>query len=420
MIYIFLLIVVVSLSNIEIQLSQNIFLNIEPAIISLIWFALFLRVCMGTEFRVDKLLKTIIVFFVLALASNIINTISANMGYKPAIVSTAYLLQFVVYISIPFLATFYARSQKDIENCLRVMLLCYAIVLLYNVYLLSSGSADIYAGDYRHLGLKRGRLSGFWNFNSNTLAGYIALHVMLCVYILCSSSNRAVKSVVWILVAISLMVLPFTFSRESLLALIAGLGILIAFSERRRNIIMNILVPVCLLSVLVGFSARDMVSACIDRFASTFHFLQKGKTVMDANVRLPLWKSIISESSAGYHLLYGHGFFRKLVDSTYLSVLHSAGIFGLLSFLYFLGIVAKKIYVGIRSRENNLMYIIALSMFAQFLIYAAVGDMYANKRILIPLFIFLGLCFRNTDLTEDGAKEASIVPKREQVVQTSV
>lgn len=405
MFYVYLLLIVVTISNIEIQLSQRMFLNLEPAIIALMWLVVFFRVSKGREFRVDgKLSNSIVIFVGLALASNVVNTISGNMSYRSAIVSTAYLLQFATYISVLFLIPFFVDSPEDERNCLRILFLCFLIILFQNVYIIASGrlfTAVGGRGTIRYQGAIMERLSGFWDSRANVMGGYVVISIMFYLYMFLSSTSRILKIANGALIVFLLITIPYTFSRATLLMLITGLVSFFVLFEGKSQLILQT-VPIILICVLLGFVFSGPLSAYIGRFQSSFQFLAADEiTYLQANKRVPLWISVISELFSNHHFLYGYGFFQRHTDNMYLQILYSAGMLGFLPFLYFLGMTVRRMYRSISS-EKTIMGIMVLAAFVSFLVYAAFGDRFAGKRVLIPLFVLVGLYFRNIVSKDEG------------------
>ena len=401
---IFLLLSIVTFSSVEIPLSDKIFLHIEPVIISVMWYIVYLRIFSGhtniigsQEKVIDKKLIGSLFFFITVIFLTTLFNVGTN-GLKNTIVSILYLLQFTTYMSVMFLIPFYLNSEKDIANCLKFIFLCYLFISLISLKMLLSGeqfqsgiyiSGNIYVDPVKYQGQSFRRLSGFWSDNANTFGTYIGYSILFYFYLFSLQRKFIIRILLFCIIFLSFALLVFTFSRESLLALISGAIVFIMFSRKKISLILISTIIVTLFYIFV-----PDVNSFIDRLWNrSLGGLINGVPLTEINPRILIWISILRELFNEYHFFYGYGFNTAMTDNLYLSILHSSGFFGLVTFLYFIINILRKILINIQMGKNKRMGITVLSMFIFFLVQNVFATYSSNEKILIPFFTFLALYF---------------------------
>jgi O-antigen ligase len=186
--------------------------------------------------------------------------------------------------------------------------------------------------------------------------------------------------------------LPFTYSRSALVALVAG-GLIFSLIRPR------VIVPA---TILTFVTAIISVPANVrDRFMTNifkYHYIEplnQSLPVGPLHRRLTLWVSHLQRFNE--QLILGNGFFVTHMDNTYLTLLVGSGFIGIMLTLYlFSQFISDCIgtFLCCRVEADNFNSGLALgtaATFIGFLSWGLFSEVFARWRILGIVFLLIGL-----------------------------
>ena len=257
-----------------------------------------------------------------------------------------FVLKYMEYFVVYFMAANYLRSMKQIRSFLIAMLVTCAIVSLV-------GLAQIPTG---------GRITAPFEGEEgepNTLGGYLVLMLSMVLGLLLTLKERKKKAPLYGLVPLIVVPLLFTGSRGSWLAAIPMYLIFLILSKNK--------IPLVIGMVFVGLATPALMPEEVkNRFTYTFkkeqgygaQFQEKvGGVTLDtsASARLKSWKAVPQAVMKRLDfLLLGYGVtgWPFFVDAQYLKVLVDTGAIGLALFLMLIVALMREVWRIYRGTDD--------------------------------------------------------------------
>jgi len=408
MILIYTLIVTSCFFTYEYPLIGTTGLNIEPIIIIAMWLHIYAYTVVTRKWNIinKNLLNILGIFALIGFIATLLNISSLNM--EGFFLRIGYLMQYILYISLIFLIPFYVKSQKHIKNVMLLFFLSYVVVLILSAKMVLTGSLfqNVNPGDeVGYMGVRMSRLSFFSDYQSNAFGGFVVIGMLFCIYLLLQYKNRYIKLVMLPVLFLSFFELAFTFSREALLGLLVSLTVisLCLFKNKEGKKVFSITTIIG--GNLIIFNHIFDFSAFYNRFLAyehTFGYFSRD--------RLSYWINLLYELFDNPEKLFtGFGFYRTSADSAYVNIFYSLGIFGILIYFLFLYRLLYFIVRNINKHKSFHFSVIVLSMLTYFFVVDIFSDNFAVKKILVPLFMFIGLYFSLMKLegVQDAQKNTS-------------
>jgi hypothetical protein len=229
---------------------------------------------------------------------------------------------------------------------------------------------------------------GLGAFNSNTRAALLAFGFFLLFYAYNLYHTKLVRIFIVGILCIFSYALAVTFSRGALVALFSGLTCLFTLSNfRTRFRILTVIAMIMLIGICLEYEILRYYF--VERFYKTFrpdHF----HTIVLYNPRLYLWGDLLEQwiNSSLNYMLFGRGFFQNPSDNTYINILINAGLVGLSSYLCFIFLLVKTLF---HSDGPKVLRNSVVSALVVFIIFSFFVDIFANRKLLIPIFLFVGM-----------------------------
>jgi O-antigen ligase len=315
---------------------------------------------------------------------------SREITTKETIISGLYLVRFIEYFLLTFIALDLAKTPKYHRIILNALIVSATLLALAGFIQLKIkpdfGSFEILGWDPH-----QGRLLSTW-FDPNFIGGLFAFSLsIITALILDKKITKRHKK--WFIISGALMLyaLLITYSRSAYLAFLGGMGIIGLM--RSRQLLIGIIIASIL---LVSISARAQ-ERVINLYYTAQSLVGIGAELPDATARLRLdswdgaWTIIEDKPILGIgfntyaYAQNRYGFLDDLKkhsatgsDSTLLTIWATTGILGFLAYLWLLGTI---LWV---SRSNSL----AIGFFAG-IIALLIHSIFVNSLLFTPLLIFV-------------------------------
>lgn len=250
----------------------------------------------------------LVYFLVVTLAT----AFGVSLG-KVEILDTLFrLVKYVQYLLLFYLVMSTLRSRKEVTT--------FAWLLLA-----AGGVAGVYGSLQHHLS-STGVVTGPPGEDYNIFAGYLLIHLIMAISLLVSEIPFSQKVVILILAAPVAYALPYTFSRTSYVAILAGL-IFLGLHRYR---------PLLGVSLLLILSYQFLFpSDVVERISSIWQIFAGESAPSAFLARIETWKWYVPNIFFTYPFLgLGLGSATLSIDSEYLRTILESGIFGLCAFVW--------------------------------------------------------------------------------------
>lgn len=329
-----------------------------------------------------------LLFIVIAIIS-LLNG-SHTLTSSEAIVSSFYLIRFVEYFLLTFIAIDIAQAVQDRKKLFAILLGSATLIAVLGFFQLQLFP------DFKELAEEgwdphKNRLLSTW-FDPNFVGGMLAFVLSLALGKL--TTAKKLQPILVIAALILLIALFLTYSRSAYLAFMAAVS-LIGLLKSRKLLVGALIAALLLISVS---------SYAQERVVSLYHTAQTmisdTAELPDATARLRLmsWENaiIIFQDhpwlGVGYntysYVQSDYGFVKELVDhsstgsdSTLLTILATTGILGFIPYAWLL---LTMLYLSFHQRKDGL----ALGFFAG-MCGLLIHSIFVNSLLFPPLLIFL-------------------------------
>lgn len=381
--------------------SKTISLNIDIPIIFFAYIIILIVLLKNGVIHLNRIIysKHILYFIFISIASLLIN--SFFLPISTIMIGFMYFLQWVLYLSLPFLIKNYINyDNKLLKKILFSLLFSSIIMIIYLFYIKITGNIPISSQSIGyHSGGSISRLRGFWNQGANAVGFYLVIHVSIVSGIFFSIESKKYRIGLLIYIISALYLLLFTYSRSSYLALLISLLVIL----KRKNISLVILYVFIGILIITFFLPDTVIYRITD---NSFYY----REIENLNIKLPVGGMAlrINRWLELYRIylkrpLLGHGFgltryvSNTIADNTYIDFIINVGIIGFIILLKIGKLIWYKlnhIYEFFKKHDNKLYQGLTLGMigaFCSFLVFAFFSDMYARWRVLSPFFLYLGI-----------------------------
>jgi len=373
-------------------------------ILFLFCFVYFLVLAVTREFKKlydIEILLSIIPFLIAAALSVIFNM--GDIHRKMNVVRAAGLIIRWMELPLAFmLASNIVRSKRALKAVIVAYILAAFFMCLYvlrgYIYAfgikffyglskaLSPSDLTIYSGAKEEL-----RIGWAASISPNMLAAYLNAVLPLAIAMYYYFRNIFKKSLMGVVIAIQIVILFVTSSRSALLGFLSGVGLWLVYIRKK---VVTLLVPVIILSILftaVFFgsmknklskisSKRINVSSIAvglsERFSLQKHAFKVFLTNPLFGVGVGHWKIVgdiwglkkeeIQKSWDRYPKVIGY----YKAHNIYLQILAETGIFGFITFMYFLFILWKHTIISVRLQRNYEFYnLISTALLCTYVIF---------------------------------------------------
>jgi len=270
-----------------------------------------------------------------SLACLVSTAIGVMFGRVKGVAGFFFVLKYVEYFVIYFMAANYIRTKKQIKMFLWAMLATCAIVCL-------AAMSQVPAG---------GRITAPFEGASgepNTLGGYLLLMLSVVLGLLLTPDPARPRKHVGVLAAMSVLILApllYTQSRGSWVALFGTYLVLLFLSEKKKLLAIALISGVLLAPVVAPQSVKDRIAYTFKRergWAAQFQEEIGGVTLdTSASERVRSWRAGLKASTQ--HIILGHGVTGwRFLDAQYVRTLVETGLVGLSLFLILIYVLTRQ------------------------------------------------------------------------------
>lgn len=339
------------------------------------------------SFVISPLWKSFSIFAIFAAFSLLLNVFSLPQGQS--IAAFLYLVRFIVYGCVFFLIYSLSFKQKSILQKGMTISGLLMVVLGYLQFFLYPALRNLYyAGWDEHFY----RMFGTF-LDPNFLGLFFVLYILFLFFLFYSSKKKVFKFIYGFSVILTIGALFLTYSRSALLALIVGIGTFLFVSGHRK--VFFFLISTIFLAGLGFF----LLTAGRSEGTNMLRIVSSEARVGNMKDALTVWQDnlLFGVGFDAYryaqhrHGIYqagweeGHG--SAGADNSFLFVLATTGIIGLLAYLYFF---YQHILV-LKKGKNRLTTALGLSTIAAL----SIGSFFINglfyPSLLVWLWMILGI-----------------------------
>jgi len=384
--------------------DRGVVIRIDDLILGLITASTMMRVAIYKDlgmFIRTPLNRPIFIYLGLSLLATFIGIFNGDV--RP-LVGILYNVKYLQYFLIFLMVASHVKDLKTLNRYLFVMIFTAIAVSLYAIAQIPSG-VRVSAPFEGEAG------------EANTLGGYLVIMMMMVFGILTGTKTAGKQSRLALLLVLMGVPFLYTLSRSSWISILPGIIIFTILSEKRKNIIVAVLI----LLVTVPFL---LPSAVYERFEYTFSMdntlrtdvVELGDTALDpsTSARIISWSSTIEqwmEKPVFGWGVTGAGF----KDAQYFRVLAETGMAGFVAFMLLMVAIHKMGY-GILKQINEkkypIYYGIVVGYIAGFwglLVHAIGANTFIIVRIMEPFWFFTGLIILLPDLLKQEEEKKKLL-----------
>lgn len=375
---------------VRVSLFENVKIYPQDVIAGLVLISILIYIVINlNKFKKNNLLKSIVIFNIIALFSLIVNLI--NLTSEQLIVSALYLVRLDSYLSLLFIGSIgFSLFQKKLLRKIFVLASASIVIAGFTQYFFYNNLRNLY-----YLGWDEHLYRMFSTFLDPNYAGLIfalfSVVLLGLVLIYSQKGGYKLKLLYYISFLLIFVAMLLTYSRTAVLAFVFGGSFLLISLRRLKAFI--ILVVVMLISV---FLVSDVSIEGLNplRIASS----EARISSMKEGLSIFIDKPILGVGFNAYRYAQIERGFRNIessilsnadagTDNSFIFILATAGIVGLVSYLF----VWLQIVFKIISSRTKIKKIIAFSV----IVSLFVGSQFINALFYMPImlwvFTYLGL-----------------------------
>ncbi len=373
-------------------------IRLDDLLLVLIAFGWLARTSVHSElsfFRKTSINKWIFYYVCSCVFSTMVGMMFGRVDYVKGFF---FVIKYIEYFVVYFVAVNYIHEKKQISQFLFAMLGTFFIVLIVAI-------AQVPAG---------GRITAPFEGKGgepNTLGGYAVLMVAIVIGLLLNLKNNSpkkYKAYLILLVTLSVLVILFSRSRGSWLAIMPMLFTLIVLSKKRVILIICLVIFGAIFPIIAPSSVKE-------RFAYTFQEVGSkewadkqekiGGITLDTSTseRVSSWRD--GFEAWGEHLILGYGITGwRFLDAQYIKTLVEQGAIGLITFLGMLYVLLKSSYRVYINSHDEFFKGISLGFVAGIVGMVAHGlstNTFIIVRIMEPFWFLAAIVMAIPDIEEN-------------------
>ncbi len=361
------------------QLPNNISFTVNDILIGVVFLVWVIQIVL-LRINILKQQKSILIFVGVGLGSLLLNSLWLNQSQL--LISFSYLLRWVAYASVYFMIS--GQSQHSKKQLLLAMGISGFITVLigYIQYFYYPNLRNLY-----YLGWDDHLYRLFSSFLDPNFAGayFALLFLFVAAFALYFFEKKQKNEAIFlgIFSVITLLALFLTYSRSAFITLIISTTVFFLLKGQKKFIVVvfvAFLIFVALISknfYIENINLFRMASseARIESAKSALVIIQKNPLIgvgfnayRYAQIRYGYRISVESHADAG-------------TDNSFLFVLATTGIVGLIAYLYIWYTITKKTYSAYRTQQNN-----TLKQTLSALILASLAGLFVDSLFINSLF----------------------------------
>jgi len=318
-------------------------------------------------------------------------------SFSKTVLSFGYFFQWLLYITLPIIIVSHLTSlsperRQAVKQTVVIAIFAASGVIVIHLLTVQLDLLPAIAGGEK-VTLGGRRLRTFWAQGPNVVGFFLVIQILLTGAFALSLTLRKRYYIAcggYILLCGSL--LPFTYSRSALVALVTG-GLV--FTLVRPRVIIPPVVFTCITAIMM-LPANIQDRYLVNLFK--YHYIQplgQSLPVGPLHKRIALWISHLQRFNE--QLILGNGFFVTHMDNTYLTLLVGSGVVGLMLTLYlFAQFITDCVGTFLccrieNNRFNSGLALGTVAIFVGFLSWGLFSEVFARWRILGIIFLLIGL-----------------------------
>ncbi len=363
-------------------LGRGVTLRVDDFILVIIGFSWLARMSIYKElgfFLRTPLNRPIAVYITVCLVSTFLGALFGRVSLKTGFF---FVLKYFEYMVVYFMVVNHLQDKKQIRYFLWALLFTCVAVSFFGISQIPGG----------------GRVSAPFEGEAgepNTFGGYLIFMMAMTIGLVLTANLWRDRLIYGGISAIAFIPFLFTQSRGSYLAFFPMLLVFVWLSEKRKVIVLFIL----LLAIMLPFAAPQTVKERVSyTFTQRYHPGQQvevGNVRLDTSTsaRLQSWKAVMKDFIRHPILGYGvtgYGF----VDAQFPRVLVETGLIGLIAFILLLWTIFKGGITVLIKTANNLHKGIVMGFLAGFiglLVHAIGANTFIIVRVMEPFWFVLGI-----------------------------
>jgi len=315
-----------------------------------------------------------------------------------------FVLKYFEYIIVFFILINHLHTKKQVREYTILLLITCFIVCVIAIVQIPRGV----------------RVSApFEGFHGepNTLGGYLALMLAMCVGIIYAIDSRTVRIYTIGLSLVITFVLLYTLSRSSWLSAFSIVPFFIFFLKGNRRVaaVLISVMAMCMLVLLAPREVRERVSGTfIKGNVSYQHQTILGKKLdQSSSARISDWKTGLRDWLKN-HFIFGYGitgyFF---MDAQYVRIVVETGIIGLIAFFVLIAGIFKYAWRSYTSVQSPLFKGLALGYMAglvAMLVHGIGTNTFIIVRIMEPFWFLTGMVLMLPEIEGKPDEEGEYIP----------
>jgi hypothetical protein len=309
-----------------------------------------------------------------------------------------YLFQWISYLSFPLFCVILAQyaSDRGWEKIYRATLLTVVggslIIVVHLVTVHLGVLPPIAGGEEIERAVGQERLRTVWSQGPNTTGMFLTIQALFGFGAFLEFRDRRVRATAVAYTVLTTILMFYTFSRSAMAALVVGLGALSLVSNWRYFIGLG---AMCVSVIPVAPVAIRQRFFAVDPFERHYiEPLERSLPVGPLAERVSIWATFIDDFQQ--YPLFGSGFFRVVMDNTYLNLLVGTGLVGLTAHFLVLAYLARFCYSAYRHFHGvdpvrSTVGLVAFGSLAALLTWGLFSEMFARWRVLGLLSVLVGL-----------------------------
>lgn len=379
-------------------------IRLDDLLLVLIAFGWLARVAAHKELsfvRKTPLNRWIFFYMMSCVFSTMVGMMFGRVDY---ITGFFFVVKYIEYFVVFFVAANFITERKHIVQFLIGILGTFFIVLMVAL-------AQVPAG---------GRITAPFEGKGgepNTLGGYAVLLLAIVIGLLLNlnaSVPKKIKTYLVILAGLSVMIILFTGSRGSWLAIMPMFGTFVVLSKKRLVMIICLAIFGALFPIIAPKSVKERFAYTFEKQDNEWSKMQEkvGGVTLDTSTseRVSSWRDGFNAFTK--HMILGYGITGwRFLDAQYIKTLVEQGVLGLFAFLGMIYMIIKSTFKIHRNSNDELFKGISLGVVAGTIGMLAHGistNTFIIVRIMEPFWFLVAMVIAMPDIEQTMAKEKKL------------
>ena len=376
------------------SLERGVTLRIDDLILLMIGFSWLAKMSINKElglFLKTPLNKPIAYYIIVCLVSTLFGSLFGRVQLKTGFF---FVLKYFEYMIVYFMVVNHIENRKQVKNYLWAILIACAIVSFIGISQIPGG----------------GRVTAPFEGASgepNTFGGYLVFMISITIGVFLATPLSRKSLIYGALIILFAIPLFYTQSRSSYLSMIFAVTAFVFLSEKRKWVILVLILMGLSLPFLTPEIAKERVSYTFLQGRGRTDVVKVGGVKLDTSTsaRIHSWKAASADWIKHPFIGYGVTGYR-FVDAQYIRVITETGLLGIITFLFLMVTLFKRVYGIFASAEDVFKKGLSMGFLAGFtgLLFHALGaNTFIIVRIMEPFWFITAMVIIIPELREERA-----------------